>query len=125
MVTKLLGKRRHGPLVERFWRAVDKTGACWNWTGSVNTWGYGQIRDEDGKYTTAHRISYRLAHGSIPPGQSVLHRCDNTRCVNPEHLFLGSQADNMADKTAKGRQAKGDQHGMSRVSKAKRQEMAS
>lgn len=120
VTTPVLGRRRRGPLEVRFWRSVDKTDTCWNWTASVNTYGYGQIRDEAGKYTTAHRVSYKLHSAAIPEGQSVLHRCDNRRCVNPAHLFLGTQADNMRDKTEKGRQARGDRHGMSRAQKALR-----
>lgn len=118
--TPLLGRHRRGPLQERFWRSVNKTATCWVWTRSVNTWGYGQIRNEKGTYTTAHRISWRLHRGEIPEGQAVLHTCDNTRCVRPDHLFLGSQADNMRDKVGKGRQAKGERHGMSHASLAKR-----
>jgi len=87
----------------------------------VNTYGYGQIRDEQGSYATAHRISWRLHNGDIPAGMCVLHKCDNPRCVRPEHLFLGTQADNIADKVRKGRQARGERHGMARANVVARQ----
>jgi hypothetical protein len=119
MADPLLGRHRRGPLDVRFWRSVEKTEECWFWTASVNTYGYGQIRNAEGRYTTAHRISWMLANGPIPAGLCVLHRCDNTRCVRPDHLFLGTQQDNIADKVAKGRQARGSSHGMSKLTEAK------
>lgn len=91
------------------------TDTCWLWTGSVNTWGYGQIRDERGRYTSAHRMSYRLLVAPLRDDKHVLHRCDNPRCVRPSHLFLGTAAQNMADKCAKGRQARGSSHGSSKL----------
>lgn len=103
---------------ERFWSKVDRGGgpdACWLWTAHKTRGGYGQLR-VDGHQATAHRVSWELAHGPIPPGHGyhgtcVLHRCDNPPCCNPSHLFLGTNADNMADMKAKGRQARGDTHG--------------
>lgn len=115
----LLGRKRRGTLTERFWRAVPSTPsdpkACWLWSGSVNTHGYGQIRDEHGRYTTAHRIGWMLQIGSIPKGKSVLHHCDVRRCVRVSHLFLGTQVENVADKVAKRRQARGAGHGRSKL----------
>lgn len=106
------GAARRGPLTERFWRAVEKAegDGCWLWAGSLNTWGYGQIRDEAGKYQGAHRVSWRLAFGPVPQGMSVLHRCDNTRCVRPDHLFLGTQQENVRDRNTKGRDSRGSRH---------------
>lgn len=95
--------------IERFLRCVDKAEdkeGCWLWTGSTFDDGYGAFFI-DGNNRRAHRVSYVLHVGEIPSGALVCHRCDVPRCVNPSHLFLGSNADNMADKVAKGRQARG------------------
>lgn len=84
----------------RFQRNAE-TG-CLEWTGSRQEKGYGQVRYQTRKWQT-HRLAYMLAHGEIPEGQYVLHRCDNPPCCNPDHLFLGDQFDNMRDMIRKGR----------------------
>lgn len=99
------------PIIERFWRLVNKTDGCWEWTGSG--WkGYGQfiIADQNGKQKRwlAHRFSWVIHNGVIPLGSGyhgtcVLHKCDNRKCVRPDHLFLGTNADNVHDMMAKGR----------------------
>jgi hypothetical protein len=104
------------PLEERFWEKVQKGEGCWAWTGAT-VYGYGRI-GAGGTYgpaLMAHRVSWELHNGPIPEGMNVLHRCDNPPCTNPEHLFLGTHADNVADKVAKGRGASRQRHGMAKL----------
>jgi hypothetical protein len=93
------------PAEERFWRHVKRSDGCWLWQGGLSTDGYGRIR-QPGKRSKvlAHRFSYARHYGPIPDGLWVLHRCDVRACVRPDHLFLGTHADNMRDKVTKGRQ---------------------
>lgn len=89
-------------LEQRFWEKVDKTEECWNWTAATRNSGYGCIK-VNGKVQDSHRLSWSLVNGDIQNGLFVLHRCDNRLCVRPDHLFLGTQKDNMRDATSKGR----------------------
>jgi hypothetical protein len=86
---------------ERFWRKVDKTDGCWFWTGATHEDGYGCFH-VNGKAYKAHRYSWFLKWNEHP-AMFVLHKCDNRNCVNPEHLFLGTNLDNVRDMIQKGR----------------------
>lgn len=96
------------PIADRFWPKVDahEPHECWLWRGTRNADGYGMLfnsKTAGPRVLSAHRISWRLHHGEIPAGLHVLHRCDNPPCVNPAHLWLGTQADNNRDRDQKGR----------------------
>ena len=84
-------------------------GECWPWNGALFSNGYGAMK-HDRKTLKGHRVSYELHKGQIPDGMYVCHSCDNKSCTNPDHLWLGTPADNMNDKVAKGRQSKGVKH---------------
>jgi hypothetical protein len=92
------------PTTDRFWKKVDRRGEreCWSWTAARNSCGYGSFWDGRA-VVQASRFSWQLENGPIPAGLYVLHSCDNPPCVNPAHLFLGTQGDNVADRKAKGR----------------------
>ena len=83
----------------RFWIKVTQTNYCWEWSSSLDECGYGRF-SLDGE-VLAHRIAYQLIHGKISKKILVCHSCDNPKCVNPSHLFIGNQFDNMFDKQLK------------------------
>jgi hypothetical protein len=118
---------------DRFWRSVQPGDNCWLWTGARVRFGYGTLWWPGGPIQ-AHRFAWVLAHGELPEGQFIRHRCDVPNCVNVEHLFLGTQQENIADRHAKGRRtsgqrgnaanlgrvspeqrARGEQHGLAKV----------
>lgn len=107
--------------IARFWSKVNFQGpnGCWEWVGYTHHTGYGVIKLNK-KSIRVHRVSFTLAYGNIPEGQHICHHCDNTKCVNPAHLFAGSAKDNMVDMTTKGRHcnSKGELHGLSVLTEA-------
>ena len=112
-------KNWKGTVGQRFWQSIDRSkgyASCWEWKGAKNKDGYGQIQ-VNGRLIGAHRAAYELYRKPVPAGMYVLHVCDNRACANPSHLFLGTHADNMADKVNKGRHVapKGEAHGCAKL----------
>lgn len=120
---KVMSAPRRMTPEQRFWLYTRKGNPdeCWKWLGYIPRGkyglGYGQLRDETKKRLPAHRFSYRLHKGPIPNGLIVCHKCDNPKCVNPNHLFLGTHKDNAEDRDRKGRGnpgvSLGEKHGNS------------
>jgi hypothetical protein len=94
--------RKWPSLPERFWAKVLKSDGCWEWIGLNSKIGYGQIKIGHTQ-VAAHRVSWELHVGPIPAGSMALHHCDNRACVRPDHLYLGTQTDNMRDMWARHR----------------------
>lgn len=99
---------------ERFWSKVNKTDTCWLWTASCFDGGYGSF-SVNSNNIGAHRYSYTLHKGEIAEGLCVRHTCDEPHCVNPDHLELGTQQENMNDKIQRNRQAKGIKNGRAKL----------
>jgi len=113
------------PITERFWKYVNKTADCWLWTGAKTYGGYGVINSggRDGKIIRAHRLSWELHNGPFPAELDVCHKCDNPSCVRPDHLFLGTAKDNVADMIHKGRRVmgprrRGEEHPRARLTES-------
>ncbi len=106
-----------GPKAKPFWSHAERTDGCWEWQGSCFSNGYGRTFLKS-KGVGAHRRAWELTYGPIPAGQLVCHRCDNKRCVRPDHLFLGTVADNSRDMVEKGRSLKGERSYNARLNSA-------
>jgi predicted nucleic acid-binding Zn ribbon protein len=111
---------------ENFWLHVDKNGSngCWIWKGRTDSWGYGRLTWHT-EHKAAHRLAYELTFGPIPNNLLCCHHCDNPKCVNPYHIFLGTDADNMADKKSKGREVhpRGENHPSAKLTFSQVQEI--
>lgn len=94
------------PLAQRLLTkySTDPDTGCWNWTGHTYPDGYGRIREfgSEKRFVRAHRVSYQHFHGPVPDGLVVMHKCDNKRCINPDHLEVGTSAQNVRDAHARG-----------------------
>lgn len=104
-------------LFGEFIEPVPESG-CWLWLGYWNPKNYPIIRKPPYEMKRAHRKAYEMTYGAIPEGMQVCHKCDTRPCVNPEHLFLGTNQDNVDDRNRKGRQARGERHSSSRLTEA-------
>jgi len=106
-------------MIDRFLSKVNKTNYCWEWAASLDSGGYGNFSIKHIVYK-AHRVSYEFFINKIPKNAKVLHKCDNRKCINPSHLFLGTQIDNIRDMVSKGRQhkPKGSLHPKSKITEA-------
>ncbi len=103
--------------IKRFMSKVTPTPSCWLWDATIMNTGYGQIYYKR-KLQLAHRVSYMLFVGTIPKGLWVLHNCDNRRCVNPNHLYVGTRQDNMDDMINRNHSQKGERHYGNKVSES-------
>ena len=110
-----MSPRPQRPLEEYY--IGEPNSGCWLWLGTINRDGYGSVRDTALERTVlAHRLVYKTLVGPIPPRKVLLHRCDNPCCVNPDHMCVGTTAENNADMRDKGRQARGTRHGSNKLS---------
>jgi hypothetical protein len=115
-------ERKKNPVEKRFWSKINKDteSGCYEWKGNLDKNEYGRFK-VNYKDVRAHRFSYELHHGEIPEGMLVLHSCDNPKCVNPNHLSIGTHKENMLDRNNKNRQykPKGSLHHNSKLTEEK------
>ena len=100
--------------IERFWSHVWKGPKCWTWIKYKQSFGHGQFKVK-GKKVAAHRFAYAISYGDIPEGKVVRHKCHNADCVRPDHLRIGTHAENVADRVSADRSAKGESNGRSKL----------
>lgn len=128
IVARAAAAAKLGTVEERFWRKVDKRGPdeCWPWLASVRRKdeGYGAFWLE-GRHQPANRVALMISGRQVAGEMVVCHRCDNPRCCNPAHLFVGSPKENNDDKVRKNRHSHGERHGMARLTDAERAEILS
>ena len=99
------------PVSTRFWaKVVKQKGGCWIFTSTHGGTDYGMLSVSSGEEYLAHRISWEIHNGKIPNGLLVLHHCDVPKCVNPDHLYLGTRQQNMDDMVSRGRSVTGEKH---------------
>jgi hypothetical protein len=116
---KVLPSQGRARFEERFWEKVRRGDGCWEWAAQRQNHGYGRFAVSRCNMHLAHRVAWELASGPIPESLCVLHRCDNPCCVRPDHLFLGTKKANTRDMLRKGREARGERHGVSKLTAGK------
>lgn len=115
----------------RFWSHVARSEGCWTWSAGLDKDGYGKFAislprvngRQKQKHVRAHRLAYLLTHGDIPDGLLIRHSCDNPRCCNPEHVLTGTQLQNRGDAVDRNRVARGERHGMRKLTADKVREI--